>query len=160
MRPKAETRSVLLMNGVWAVPLRCGPCDTAGGELMRPKAELRGVLRTIVSSARIWKVLSVWYVPGDQQEGPLPSHCCCGRRCRRKGAPSIEKPPVKEQGSWARWKAEEKSLRKRLSKRFEERCHNSKSSLRRRHIVRSSITLSVGTHLRKLRDTLGAPVIK
>ena len=46
-----------------------------------------------VSSARTWKVSSVWYVPGDQREGPLLSHCCSGRRCRRKGAPSIEKPP-------------------------------------------------------------------
>ena len=39
----------------------------------------------------------MWYVAGDQQEGPLPSPCCCGRRCRRKGAPSMEEPPVKEQ---------------------------------------------------------------
>ena len=78
------------MGGAWAVPLRRGFCDTAGGELMRPKAETRSVLRRAVSS--------VWYVPGDQQEGPLPSHCCCGRLCRRKGASSIEKPPVKEQG--------------------------------------------------------------
>ena len=46
-----------------------------------------------MSSARTWKVSSVWYVRGDQQEGPLPSHCCCGRLCRRKGAPFIEKPP-------------------------------------------------------------------
>ena len=87
-----------------------------------------------VSSARSWKVSSVWYVPGDQQEGPLPSHCCCGRRCRRKGAPSIEKPPEKEQGLWARWQAEAKSLRKNTPERLEERWHNSKSSFRRRHL--------------------------
>ena len=135
MRPKTETRSVLLTDGAWAVPLRNGPYDTAGGELMRPKAETRSVLRTAVSSARGWKVSSVWYVPGDQQERPLPSHCCCGRRCRRKGAPSIEKPPVKEQGLWGRWKAKAKSLRKQLSERLEE-CYNSKPSQRRRHIVR------------------------
>ena len=136
-----------LMGGAWAVPLRSGLCDTAGGELMRPKAETRSVLRRsvssarswkassvwyvpgdqqegpkaetrsvlrrAVSSARSWKVSSVWYVPGDQQEGPLASHCCCGRRCRRKGAPSIEKPPEKEQGLWARWKAKAKSLQKK-----------------------------------------------
>ena len=60
---------------------------------------------------------------------PAISHCCCGRRWRRKGAPSMEKPPVKEQGLWARWKAKAKSLRKQLSERLEERCHNSKSSL-------------------------------
>ena len=136
MRSKAETRSVPLMDGVWAVPLRSGPCNTAGGELMGPKAETRSVLRRAVSSARIWKVSCVWYAAGHQQEGPLPSHCCCGRRCRRKGAPSIEKPPVKEHGLWAQWKAKAKSLRKNISERLEERCHNSKSSVRRRHSVR------------------------
>ena len=136
MRLQAETRSVLLMDGVWAVPLRSGPCNTAGRKLMRPKAETRSVLRRAMSSARAWKVSSVWYVPGDQHDGPLPSHCCCGRRRRRKGAPSIEKPPVKEQGLWARWKAKTKSLRKQLSEGLEARCHNSKSSQRRRHIVR------------------------
>ena len=87
------------MDGAWAVPLRSGPCDTAGGELMRPKDKTRSVLRRAVSSAHSWKVSFVWYVPGDP--GPLPSHCCCGRRWRREGAPSIEKPPVKEQGLWA-----------------------------------------------------------
>ena len=86
------------MGGDWAVLLRSGLCDTAGGELMRSKAETRRVLRRAVSFVRSWKVSSVWYVPGDQQEGPLPSHCCFGRCWRRKGAPSIEKPPVKEQG--------------------------------------------------------------
>ena len=98
------------MDGIWVVPLGGGPCNTVGGELMRPKAETRSVLRRAVSPARRWKVLSVWYMPGDQQEGSLPSHCCCGRRCRRKGTLSIEKPPVKEQGLWARWKAKAKSL--------------------------------------------------
>ena len=82
-----------LMGGARAVPLRSGPCNTAGGELMRPKAETRSVLRRAVSSARSPKVSSVWYVPGDQQEESLPSHCCCGRRWRRNGAPSIEQPP-------------------------------------------------------------------
>ena len=129
---RAEQTS--LMGGAWAFPLRSGLCDTAGGKLMRPKAETRSVLRRAVSSARSWKVSYVWYVPGDQQEGPLPSHCCCGRRCRRKGAPSIEKLPVKEQGLWARWKAKAKSLRKKIPERLEERCHNNKSSLRRRHL--------------------------
>ena len=52
-----------------------------------------------------------WDVPGDHREGPLPSHCCCGRRCRRVGDTSIEKPPENEQGLWARWKAKAKSLR-------------------------------------------------
>ena len=142
---RAEQTS--LMGGAWAVPLRSGLYNTAGEELMRPKAETRSVLRRevsfertwkvssvwyvpgdqqegpkdetrsalrrAVSSARSWKVSSVWYVLGDQQEGPPPSHCCCGRRCRRKGAPSIEKPPEKEQGLWARWKAKAKSLRKK-----------------------------------------------
>ena len=125
-----------LTGGAWAVPLRSGLYDTAGGELMRPKAKKRSVLRRAVSSARTWKVSSVWYVPGDQQEGPLPSHCCCGRHCRRKGDPSMEKPPDKEQGLWARWKAKAKSLlvRKQTSERLEERCRNSRSSLRRRYL--------------------------
>ena len=103
---------------------------------MRSKAETRSVLLRSVSSARSWEVSSVWYVPGDQQEEPLPSHFCCGRRWRRKGAPSTEKPPVKEQGLWARRQAKAKPLRKKLSERLEERCHHSKSSLRRRHNVR------------------------
>ena len=38
MRPKAETRSVLLVDGVWAVQLRSGPCNTAGGELNATKS--------------------------------------------------------------------------------------------------------------------------
>ena len=76
MWPKAQTRSVLLVGGAWEVPLRSGPCDTAGGELMRPKAETRTVHRRAVSSARSQKVSSVWYVPGDQQDGSLPFHCC------------------------------------------------------------------------------------
>ena len=42
----------------------------SGGELMRPKAGTRGVLRRAVSSARTRKVSSVWCVPSDQQEGP------------------------------------------------------------------------------------------
>ena len=102
---------------------------------MRLKAETRSVLLRVVSSARNRKVSSVWYVPGDQQEGALPSHCCCGRRWRSKSVPSIEKPPVKEQGLWARWKAKAKSLRKQVSERLQERCHNSKASQRRRHMV-------------------------
>ena len=102
-----------LIGGAFAVPMLSGLCDTAGGELVRPKAETRIVLRRAVSSARRWKVTSLWYVHGDQQERPLPSHFCCGRRCRRKGAPSIEKPPVKEQGLWARWKAKAKSFMKK-----------------------------------------------
>ena len=112
MRPKAETRSVLVMGGAWAVPLRGGPSDRAGGELMRPKAETKSVLRRTMPSARSWKLSSVLHVPGDQQEGLLPSHCCCGRQWRRKDAPCNEKPPVKEHGLWARWKAKAKSLRK------------------------------------------------
>ena len=59
-----------LTGGARAVSLRSGLYDTAGGELMRPKPETRSVLRRAVSSARTWKVSSVWYVPGDQQEGP------------------------------------------------------------------------------------------
>ena len=114
MRPMAETRSVILMDGVWTVPLQSGLCNTAAaGELIRAKAETRRVLRGAVSSVRSWKVSSVWYLPGDQQEGLRPSHCCCGRRCRSKGAPSIEKPPVNEQGLWARWKTKSKSLQKK-----------------------------------------------
>ena len=31
MRPEAETRSVLLMDGVWAVPLRRGSCNSCRG---------------------------------------------------------------------------------------------------------------------------------
>ena len=52
MRPKAETRIVLLVDGVWAVPLRSGPYITAGGELLRTKsrdeefAPKRSVIRT------------------------------------------------------------------------------------------------------------------
>ena len=46
------------------------PIMPAGGELMRPKAETRSVLRRAVSSARTRKVSSVSCVPGDQQEGP------------------------------------------------------------------------------------------
>ena len=42
----------------------------AGGELIRPKAGTRIVLRRAVSSTRTWKVSSVWCVPSDQQEGP------------------------------------------------------------------------------------------
>ena len=102
----------------------------AGRELMRPKAETRSVVQRAVSSARSRRVLYVCYVPGDQQEGPLSSRCCSGRRWKRKGAPSVEKPPVKEHGLWARWKAKAKSLRKQLLKRLEERFHNSKSSQR------------------------------
>ena len=41
----------------------------AGGELMRPKADTRSVLRRAVSSAHTRMVSSVWCVPGDQQEG-------------------------------------------------------------------------------------------
>ena len=114
MRPKAKTRSVLRravssartwkVSSVWYVP---------GDQQEGPKAETRSVLHRAVSSARTWKVLPVWYVPGDQQEGSLLSHCCRGRRCRRKGAPSIEKPSEKEQGLWARWKAKAKLLRKK-----------------------------------------------
>ena len=99
------------------------------------EAETGCVLPRVVSSARSRKVLSVWSVPGDQQEGALPSHRCCGRRGRRKGAPSIEKSPENEQGFWARGKAKAKSLRKRLSERLEDNCHKSKSSQRRHHIV-------------------------
>ena len=73
----------------------------AGGELMLPKAETRTLVRIAVSFAHSRNVSSVWYVPGNQQEEPLLSHCCCGRRWRRKGALSLEKPPVKEQGLWA-----------------------------------------------------------
>ena len=99
MRPKAGTRSVLRRAVSSArtrkvPPVWCVPGDQQEG----PKAETRIVLRRAVSFTRSWKVSSMWYVPGDQQEGPLPSHCRCGRRCRRKGAPSIEKPPDKEQG--------------------------------------------------------------
>ena len=111
MRPKAGTRGVLRrevssvrtrkVSSVWCVP---------SNQQEGPKFETRSVLRRAVSSARTWKVSSVWYVRGAQQEGPLPSHYCCGRRCRMKGAPSIEKPPEKEQGLWARWKAKAKSL--------------------------------------------------
>ena len=68
------------------------------GTEMRSKGETRSVPRRAVSFARSRKVSSVWYVPVDQQEGPLPSRCWSGRRWRRKGAPSIEKLPVKEQG--------------------------------------------------------------
>ena len=59
-----------LFGGAWAVPLRSGLYDTAGGELMRPNAETRSVLRRAVSSARTRKMSSVWCVPGDQQKGP------------------------------------------------------------------------------------------
>ena len=55
-----------------------------------------------VSAARSRNVSSVWHMPAGQEEGPLPSHCRCGRRWRRTGSPSIEKPLVKEQGLWAR----------------------------------------------------------
>ena len=91
-----------LMGGALAVPLRSGPCvvDQLEGNSC-DRNPRRGVCSE-VSSARSRKVSSVCYVPGDQQEEPLPSHCCCGRRWRRKGAHSIEKPPVKEQGLWAR----------------------------------------------------------
>ena len=58
------------MGGAGAVPVRSGLYDAAGGELMRTKAETRSVLRRAVSSARTCKVSPVWYVPGDQQEGP------------------------------------------------------------------------------------------
>ena len=58
----------------------------ACGELMRPKTETRSVLRRAVSSKRNGKVSSVRCVPGDQQEGPLPSRCCSGHRWRRKGS--------------------------------------------------------------------------
>ena len=112
MQPKAGTRSVLRravssartrkVSSVW-----CMPSDQQEG----PKADTRSVLRRAVSSARSWNVSFVWYVLGDQQEGPLPFYCCCGRRCR-KGAPSIEKAPEKEQGLWARRGAKAKSLRK------------------------------------------------
>ena len=53
-------------------------------------------------------------------EAPAISLRCCGRRCRRKGASSIEKPPEKEQGLWARWKAKSKSLRKKTSERLKD----------------------------------------
>ena len=82
-----------------------------GDQKEERKAEARSVLRRAASSARSEKVSSVWYVPGDQQEGSLPTHRCCGRHCRRKGAPSIKKPPLKEQGLWARWRAKAKSPR-------------------------------------------------
>ena len=114
LRPKAGTRSAL-RRAVSSARTRkvssvqCVPSDQQEG----PKAEMRSVPRKAVSSARTWKLSSVWYVSGDQQERPLPSHCYCGRRCRRKGAPSIEKPPEKEQGLWARWEAKAKSLRKK-----------------------------------------------
>ena len=42
----------------------------AGGELMRPKAGTKSVLRRAVSSARTRKVSSVWCVPSGHQEGP------------------------------------------------------------------------------------------
>ena len=122
MRPKAET-SIVLRRAVSSARSRkvssvwCVPSDQQEG----PKAGTRSVLRRAVSSARTWKVSSVWYVFGDQQEGPLASQCCCGRRCRRTGAPSIEKPPEKEQGLLARWKAKAKSLPKKTSERLEER---------------------------------------
>ena len=65
-----STEQTSLLGWAWAVPLRIGLCDTAGTELMRSKADTRSVLRRAVSSARSWKVPSVWYVPGDKQEGP------------------------------------------------------------------------------------------
>ena len=123
MRPKAGTRGVLRRAVSFArtrkvSSVSCVPSNQQEG----PKFETRSVLRRAVPSARTWKVTSVWYVPGDQQEGPLPSRGCYGRRCRRKGASSIEKPPEKEQGLWARWKAKAKSQK---SERLEERSHNS-----------------------------------
>ena len=48
----------------------------AGGELMRPKAETRSVLRRAVSSARTRKVSFLWYVPSDQQQGPKVETRC------------------------------------------------------------------------------------
>ena len=68
--PSAERGSPT--GGAWGVSLRSGPCVTPGGDLMRPKAETRHVLRRAESSARGRKVPSVWYVPGDQQEEPMP----------------------------------------------------------------------------------------
>ena len=58
------------MGGAWAFAMLSGLCDTAGGELMRSKAKTRSILQRAASPACIWNVSSVWYVPGDQEEGP------------------------------------------------------------------------------------------
>ena len=62
------------------------------------KAQTRSVLRGAASSARSPKVSSVRYVPGDQQEVALPSHCCSGRRWRKKGAPRLRCYPRRNRG--------------------------------------------------------------
>ena len=41
---------------------------------------------------------------------------------------------MKNQGLWARWKAKAKSLLIQKSNRLEERCHNIKKSIIRRHL--------------------------
>ena len=89
-------------SGGWSCPCvvehPAGTCDR--------KAEAKSMLREAASSARSPKVTSERYVPSDQQEGTLPTHCCSGRRWRRKGAPSVEMLPAREQGPWARRNAE------------------------------------------------------
>ena len=101
------------------------------------KAEAKSVLRGAASSARSPKVSSVRYVPGDQQEGPLPPRCFSGRRWRRKGDPSVEMLPAREQGLWARRKAEKVYLvqNKKKRERFEEHCCKSIIKPRRRHFL-------------------------
>ena len=63
-----SAEQISLMDGARAVPLRSG-LRPAGGELMRPKAGTRSVLRRALSSTHTRKVSSVWCVPSDQQEG-------------------------------------------------------------------------------------------
>ena len=72
-----------LMGGDWPVPLRSDLCDTAGGELMRPKAETRSVLRRAVSSARGWRVSPCGTSPATNRRDQKPRRGVCSEEQRR-----------------------------------------------------------------------------
>ena len=72
-------------------------CEAAakatGGWLERPESREVECGPGSSASARRLMLSPVRYVPGGQQERPLSSHCCSGRRWRRKGAPSVQMLP-------------------------------------------------------------------
>ena len=97
-----------LVGGAWVGSLQS--CSEAtGGRLVRARSlDEERTLRSIVFCMSS-EVSSMRDVPGDQQEGPMPSRCRCSRRWRRKGAPSVEMLPEGEQELRARWKTEKRN---------------------------------------------------
>ena len=116
------------MGGAWTVPLRSGRYDTAGGEVIG-KNPRRGVCSEEQCRPHVLeRCRPCGTCPATNRRGLFHFTAVVVAVVERKGAPSVGKPPEEEKGLWARWKA------KTTSERLEERCNNSKSSFRRRHL--------------------------